>query len=1018
MTYNENFNISPTAKRINSDVFTLTSVKSGLQVALIPSDSAGTFAYSGITRAPLERNAMKTTTGTSDYADFEEPWMSTPDEEWSGGRGLKLFKDDKTRYLDGKRAQTAFQGIFNAPLDYYSTGYKKAHTNVPDSLVWRNILNNEITQTFSPVESFTAGQLYLHVRKRGNPASDLFVELWDNMTWTGDPLFEGRYTTGWVTDTTAEFFKFELSVPLEASKQYYLRIYTNQRTANKKNCWQIGTRNIGGEEICYESIAGGKSQVADFYVFYRFSEAQDNNIRWKFFTYQQLTFAVRQDVTGGAPELWLNGDIGMMTGYANGIVTDNNKQWNYGVYKDAQVGLVYGMGIENHISCWSKITNNSANTLTLESPYIGVLPESGTTYIINDTPHWHKIENHGLTGWVTDVNVSRNIVYFCQGDHIPVRLMEWYNGAFQFKDWDYTTEEETEGETETVHHPVCAMFLRTVRDQDGLMLWKANNDDEFHNRSVARARLIDNLHYKADEETAETDIITLYDRTEALTPTNKTQFSDVIDFTRGDFDGLLYKAEIGNFTSTDNTGKLTLTLQGSWDGANFEDVKDFPNVIAGGTVWLDCYCEYPYRRIKAIVAGTSASVATIKVSTWNIPRFDETKITLFDNYGKITGLFEYGAEQTKSIWIMQEGMLSSVNRYNYQGEITYTHDRINIDELERTAEEWNASTFITSDVYLVFAWLNGIQRYYNTQLEGKGPDKDEGLPFEPINRQGRVTKLLSYPSNFFCSVDGGEDGYSSVLMFNQSGWHEIYRAPNVGERIHDMEFQPIYGWRPDRLWMQVGDEIVWLSMPSKTLNALRDRHAEYTHESVVYSSWITAGMSDVEKLWQTMKIVADNLGDTCWVEADYRVDDEEIWHPVETLYTISPSQEEDLNPHGSVNGKRFQYRLRLQTTDYHQTPHVNVVVIEGIARVNVKYSYGFSFRNIKWKKDLNAEYEDLEPVELQNILDDWANKLEKLRLNSRYKIFDNKIVYLNATQTTVLNELSEGYIGQITVDEL
>ena len=413
--------------------------------------------------------------------------------------------------------------------------------------------------------------------------------------------------------------------------------------------------------------------------------------------------------------------------------------------------------------------------------------------------------------------------------------------------------------------------------------------------------------------------------------------------------------------------------------------------------------------------GTNCTVNNISFATTQTPKWEDTFV-IQDNYGKITRLFEYGAESYKSLWISQEGMISSINKVNGSSIDTYTHDRINLDELQTTAEMWNGKAMTTVDVYLAWGWLNGLQRYYNTQLEGKGPDHDEGLPFE---RQGRVTQIVSYPSNFFISIDAGDNGYSSVMQFNQSGWHEIYRAPNVGERIHDMAFQPIYGDRPDRLWVNVGDDIIWLAMPSKILYAIQDQNAEYTHESVLISAWHTAGMTDIEKLWQTLKIMADNLdGVNCWVEADYQIDEEKIWHPIENLYTVSPSQKEDLNPYGSVNGKKLRYRLRLQTTNMYKTPKVNVVVLEAVGRVDIKMSYNFYFRNIKYKRDLNGEFEDIEPLDVQELLDEWANDLKKLRLNSRWKIFDDKLVYLDAVQTSVLNELSEGYIGQITLNEL
>jgi len=167
--------------------------------------------------------------------------------------------------------------------------------------------------------------------------------------------------------------------------------------------------------------------------------------------------------------------------------------------------------------------------------------------------------------------------------------------------------------------------------------------------------------------------------------------------------------------------------------------------------------------------------------------------------------------------------------------------------------------------------------------------------------------------------------------------------------------------------------------------------------------------------------MADYLdGVNCWIEADYQLDDEETWHPIPTNpYDTSPQQEENFAADNeSINGKKLRYRLRLQTTDYHKTPKVNVVLIKAVGRVDIKYSYSFAFRNIKYKADLTGEYEELEPYDLDEILSDWANRLVTLRMNSAYKIFDNKRVFLDALQTSVVYEKGEGYLSQITLTEI
>lgn len=992
-------NINMNFKFGDSDVFQLTDIETNKSLMLITSDTAGNHAWTGITRAPLTRNAMQTTSTSNQYSDLTLPWISIPQEDWTGGRGNNIFTSDTSRYYDAKRCQSAFNSVlYNAPLDYYSTGFKAACTNCPGSLRWRDVVpgaNNYIAVQFQPSETFTAGEVYIHMRRRGTPTSPLVVMLTNTMLDTKDTAIGyHEFTVDEDDDTLAEFFKFKLETPKELTKgtNYYVKVYSEDGDESDK--WQVGYSTENTAHTYASAVIDAGYELVNYELYYRVAPVQEDKYV-KFFTYEQLVFAVRQDANGN-PSLWLNGDIGKCAVSTDSTLQDTSKNWSLNCYAGAQIGLVYRAGSEGHVSVWKKIVSNTNDTITIDGTW-DINPSKGCIYIINDTPLWHEIAGHGLTAYVTCVHVIRGVVYFCQGDQIAVRLMRFRHdtAVFEWRAW-----EEGEGDDKT---SLCASFVQSVRDTDGMMLYRARNCDGLKRRSVERSVLLD---WQIESETIAAE------RTTAVTADSGTVYTDSYDFGVHDFDAVRYCVNIGTFESDKAKGKLVATLQESKDNETFFDVQSV-TCSSTGKWYFTAHCEYRYRRMSYAISGSDCSVNNITVTTMLTPEFTD-RWTLLDNWGKITALSEYGAETEKSLYIYQEGNISSINKYDNTKD-TYTLDRINLDELRTTADEWNGKTQDTSNVYLVFAWLNGLQRYYNTQLEGKGPDHDEGLPFI---RQGRVSKIISYPSHVFISIDA-QDGYSQVLMFNTSGWHEIYRAPNKGERIIDMEFQPIYGTRPDRLWLQVGDDMVWLSMPSKILYALQDKEAEYTHEAVLVSSWMTAGMTDIEKLWQSFKVMAEYLdGETCWVEADYQIDEETVWHPIENWYTESPSQKEELAPSGSVNGKKLRYRLRLQTTDYHKTPKVNVVVLEAVGRVDIKYCYSFYYRNIKYKRDLNAEFEDIEPYEVQAILDEWADKIKKLRLNSKYRIFDNKTVYLDAVQTSVLNELSEGYIGQITLNEL
>lgn len=982
-------NVDHNAKQSISDVFTLTDVMTNKSIALIPSDSEGNFNWRGVTKAPLTRNAMQTTQSSGEWSDMEYPWMAIQQEDWTGGRGNLRFTTDKSRFFDSRRAQTAFNAcIYNAPLDHYSTGYKDAYSNHPDSLNWVRLRGNTkyLICEVQISGSYSAGNLYIHLRRRGTPASGLRVRLLSDMTDSPTVYASHTYTTSEVTDVTAEFYKFGFDAVTLTSNTY---IEVTSADYDEDNYWEVGCTD-NSNLLTYNSADGSTWEQYQKDLLYRLDTAE-SDIRCRFFMYEQLQFMIKQTPTG-TPSLWINGDIGKVTAKTATTITDSGKTWTVNEYAGARVGLVYRTGSEEHLSCWRKIVSNTTDTLTVDADW-DVNPDEivGTIYIILDTPLWHEISGHGLTGYVTDIHVINGIVYFAQGDAIAIRKMRW----------DHTTAAfEYQALTGTY-----ATFLQSVRDRNGMMLYRARNDDENHLRSVERSVLLD----------WETTATTVDNRTTAVETNDGTVASTAVDFSTGDIDQKLYKIEVGSFTSDKGTGKLVITLQESEDNNAFHDVQSV-TITRKGIWYLNAHCHYRYRRLKYQATGTNCSVNNIKTVTTQIPHFVD-KVTLRDNYGKITRLFEYGAEQEKSLWIFQEGMVSSINKTENTVD-TYHHDRINIDELQTTAEEHNAKAVGTSDVYLLWSWLNGLQRHYNTQLEGKGPDHDEGMPKD---MRGRITQILPYPSNFFVSIDAGETGYSSIMMFNGNGWHNLYRAPNKGERIHDIAFQPIYGNRPDRLWAQVGDNVIWLSMPSKILYALQDDYAEYTHESIVVSAWLTGGMAEVDKLWQSLSIMADYIdGETCWIEADYQLDDEEEWHPIpNNPYDTSPQQEEDFaSETESVNGKKLRYRLRMQTNDYTKTPKVNVVLIKAVGRIDIKYSYSFTFRNMKYKADLMREYEEIEPYELDEILSDWANRLATLRLNSAYKLFDNKKVFLDALQTSIVYEKGEGYLSQITLTEI
>ena len=96
-----------------------------------------------------------------------------------------------------------------------------------------------------------------------------------------------------------------------------------------------------------------------------------------------------------------------------------------------------------------------------------------------------------------------------------------------------------------------------------------------------------------------------------------------------------------------------------------------------------------------------------------------------------------------------------------------------LPEMEAMRSQKNGVNAILHSVYLYFPLGNGLERYYNANIDDMGPNLGEGLP---SNRNGPIVSMVGYPGRFFALMDGGANGYSSVMVWDNNGWYEKYRA--------------------------------------------------------------------------------------------------------------------------------------------------------------------------------------------------------------------------------------------------
>ena len=828
-----------------------------VEVGLVLCNSKGDHDPFAITRSPMIRTAMKTTTGNQKYSDFEPPWTPIAQDDWSGGRGKEDYDDDITRFMDSKRANTMNGKIILGPQETYTTSTMEQH--MPGSVSWHPLITgdaNYIAKSSVASHSFSAGKIAIFVRRIGTPAADLTIEICaDDGGEPGSVIRTIAIDTDDITDVVSEFFTHEFTAyAWTATTTYWIKVYS---TGDADDHWEIGVEDATG--TTEESDDSGSTWTTAAYdLYYRVTYAQQE-YQQRLMSYQRSMFLVRWD--GSDVTMYVSGDKGVADANTGALTTliDATKSWSTDWWEGAVVLIIGGTGSDDEVP-YRTIASNTGDTLTVTEAWT-TEHDTTTEYAILGSNRWTLIEGHGLTALPTDIIIINDIVYFAQGDSINMRRMQWTAASGYSWAADSTNK---------------AYKLAAVQNTDGdWEIWKGNND--------------------------------------------------------------------------------------------------------------------------------TVGVAKASVAAWATDLSFGAAITFQDPWGKINALISYG-DTTQLLWIMREGSVFYISEDK--------PFEIPLPEMHNLMETTNGQVAMVWGVYLFFNLADGLERYYSRQLDDYGPNRDEGLPSD---RQGVVSDLLGYPGSFFAAIDAGDDGFSSVMNHNGTGWHEYYRAPMAGERITSIASQSIPGELISRLWISMGDEVIWLPLVLRPEN---DANFTYTHEGTLTSGYMYAGLQDIFKLYQSVKLFTENLGSDCTVELDYQLDEDTAWSRASDTFDTSPIQEVNLLSSLSETGKRMRYRIRLLTTDNSKTPKIKSVVVETVSRIPVKFAYSLPYRLKDNDHDLLGADESRTAAAKQAIMDAWASNLTPLSMQCRHALFDGKTVFADSIPSVPNKENSEGYINTQTLTEV
>lgn len=355
-------------------------------------------------------------------------------------------------------------------------------------------------------------------------------------------------------------------------------------------------------------------------------------------------------------------------------------------------------------------------------------------------------------------------------------------------------------------------------------------------------------------------------------------------------------------------------------------------------------------------------------------------IPIGDPRSKITSVVGYGDPIIPHVF--KEDEFGSISEGIYA--------KYPISELAQVKSATNGSTSIQFGVYLFFNVLDGWQRFYQNRLDDIGPNRDEGLP---EGRRGLISCAVSYPGGMYLGIDAGVEGYSSAMYWNQTGYHEVYRAP-YGERIRSLFVQTIPGKAVGRLWIGLSDTTIWIPV---TLNPRKHEDYRYASTGNLTSSWFNGGFREINKFWKSIQLYGEDLTATENVTIEYQTDMEDDWRALPTAFTTTPMQEVLMESDYSVHGKRWRYRITMVTGSDTKSPRIKAITIPSVTRLPNNKAWSITVLADDAMVDRQGKQQALTAKQLMDQLQTWADSAYTpvpITLRSPVSAFDNKRVFI------------------------
>ncbi len=326
--------------------------------------------------------------------------------------------------------------------------------------------------------------------------------------------------------------------------------------------------------------------------------------------------------------------------------------------------------------------------------------------------------------------------------------------------------------------------------------------------------------------------------------------------------------------------------------------------------------------------------------------------------------------------------------------------------LEAMSDPENLKTMIAKDLFLIFNWAHSVEKMYGSTLLDIGPWRGAGLV---TRARGPLVDLIPVIGWMFGVVDAGPYGQSSLMAYNERGWHTLFRAPsrvknafsgdNANPRIRSMHWQSVPGKDSTNfLWFEMGGEIMFMRMPRSSLNPAQDENLDIAPESFVVQSMMDSGYAELEKHFEKGRHVSNKVSGTLYLDYDTNPDPFSFSWTNATQTANAPSYSYDISDSRKRN---IMVRTRIQTTGINDSTNnnINAIILDAFARTPVKYNWIFPIVLDEYQKTIDGQI-DLNLETKFTRLNDWATQAQELTMRAVFHWMDNKTVVIEPLPAT------------------